>query len=136
MNEMKPSGTSFPKFLPKPEAVLMPCLAILAVTAAMIIDGDTVRAPGANVRLTGEGGASFDAPETWEPECRAEAELGAQATDQLRALMPGQLCIVGYGVGSYGRDLGVLYDRDGQDVRGTLIERSLAKGSKNAAWCD
>lgn len=113
----------------------MPCLSILAVTAAMIIDGDTVRAPGANVRLTGEGGASFDAPETWEPECRTEAELGAQATGQVRALMPGQLCIVGHGAGAYGRDLGVLYGSDGRDVREILVARGLAKASKNADWC-
>ncbi|SFG13590.1 hypothetical protein SAMN04488020_101274 [Palleronia marisminoris] len=80
----------------------MSCLAVLAVTAAMIIDGDTVWAPGANVRLTGEGGGSFDAPDTWETECRSEAKLGVPATDQVRALLPGTFCIVGYGAGSHG----------------------------------
>ena len=75
----------------------MSCLAILAVTAAMIIDGDTVRLDGANARLTGEGNVPFDAPETWRPERRSEAELGTQATGHVRAQMPGELCIIGRG---------------------------------------
>ena len=113
----------------------MPCAAILAVTAAMIIDGDTVRLDGANARLTGEGNVPFDAPETWRPECRSETELGAQATGYVRAQMPGELCIIGRGSGGYGRDLGVLYGSDGSDVRIALMERGLAKASKNADWC-
>lgn len=55
----------------------MICLSILAVTAAMIVDGDTVRLPGENARLTGVGNVPFDTPETWRPECRSEAKLGA-----------------------------------------------------------
>ena len=113
----------------------MPCLAIIAITAAMIIDGDTVRSDENNTRLTGEGNAPFDTPETWRPECRSEAKLGAQATGHVRAMMPGQLCIIGRGSGGYGRDLGVLYGSDGRDVREDLLEHGLAKASKNADWC-
>ena len=98
----------------------------------MIIDGDTVRLDGANARLTGEGNVPFDTPETWRPKRRSEAKLGAQPTGQVRALMPGQLCIISRGSGGYGRDLGVLYGSDGHDVRETLMERGLAKASENA----
>ncbi|SDY75982.1 hypothetical protein SAMN05444340_11725 [Citreimonas salinaria] len=113
----------------------MSCLAVLAVTAAMIIDGDTVRLSGSNARLTGEGNAPFDTPETWKPQCRSEAKLGAQATGYVRSMMPGQLCIIGRGAGGYGRDLAVLYGSDGRDIREGLMERGLAKASKNANWC-
>ena len=114
----------------------MSCLAILAVTAAMIIDGDTVRTPDANVRLTGENSAPFDTPEAWEPACTGEAKLGAQATGQVRALMPAKLCIIGRDAGRWLRSRpGWLYGHDGKDVRETLMGRGLAKASKNADWC-
>lgn len=112
----------------------MSCLAIIAITASMIVDGDTVRAQPINVRLTGEMNAPFDAPETWKPECRSEAKLGAQATGLVRALMPGNLCIIGDD-GGYGRDLGILYGSDGVEVSTHLFARGLAKRSKNADWC-
>ena len=114
----------------------MACLATLAVIAAMIVDGDTVRTSGANIRLTGAGNAPFDTAETWRPQCRAEAQLGAQATGVVRSLMPGTVCIIKRGGGGYGRDLGVLHASDGRDIRDHLMERGLAKASKNADWCE
>lgn len=75
---------------------------------------------------------TFDTPEPWRPECWPEAKLGAQATGHVRAIMPGEICIIGRGAGGYGRDLGVLYGSDGHDVREDLIERGLAVTSKNA----
>ena len=113
----------------------MSCLAILAVTAAMIVDGDTVRTSGANIRLTGAGNVPYDTPETWKPQCRSEARLGALATGTVRGLMPGAVCIIGRGNGGYGRDLGVLYTADGRDVGDVLLSRGLARRSKNADWC-
>ena len=105
------------------------------VTADQIVDGDTVRMDGPNVRLTGEGNAPFDTPETYQPQCAREAQLGAQATELLRSLMPGELLIIKQGGGGFGRDLGVLYGSDGQDVGQTLITAGLARASKNADWC-
>ena len=107
----------------------------IRVTADMIVDGDTVRMDGPNVRLTGEGDVPFDTPETYQPQCTREAQLGAQATELLRSLMPGELHIIKQGSGGFGRDVGVLYDRDGRDVRGPLMAAGLAKPSKNADWC-
>ncbi|WOI54977.1 hypothetical protein [Palleronia sp. LCG004] len=107
----------------------------IRVTADMIIDGDTVRTEGPNIRLTGEGDVAFDTPETWRPNCETEAKLGKQATDLVRSLMPGKAVILKRGGGGFGRDLGVLYGSDGQDVRGPLMAAGLAKASQNADWC-
>ena len=107
----------------------------IRVTADQIVDGDTVRTDGPNVRLTGEGDVPFDTPETFRPECAREAELGAQATELLRSLMPGRLVIIDEGGGGFGRDLGVLYGSDGEDVREALLDAGLAKASMNADWC-
>ncbi|SHE80010.1 hypothetical protein SAMN05444339_10298 [Loktanella atrilutea] len=113
----------------------MTCLTIIAITAAMIIDGDTVRLPGENARLTRAGDAPFDAPETWRPDCRSEARLGAQATGVVRSMMPGELCIIGYGAGGYGRHLAVLYGEDGRDVGQALLDMGLAQPAMSYDWC-
>ena len=113
----------------------MNCLAIIAVSAAMISDGDTVRLDGPNARLTGVGDVPFDTPETHQPECGYEAEVGSAATALVKSLMPGHLCIINRGGGGYGRDLGILFSSEGEDVREPLMRAGLAKTSKNADWC-
>lgn len=40
-------------------------------------------------------------------------------------MMPGELCIIDRGSGSYSRDLGVLYGSDGRNMREALMERGL-----------
>ncbi|WP_306131316.1 thermonuclease family protein [Roseivivax marinus] len=113
----------------------MNCLAIIAVTASMIVDGDTVRLNGPNARLTGVGDVPFDTPETHQPECGYEAEVGAEATALVQSLMPGRLCIIEREGGGYGRDLAILFGSDGEDVREPLMRAGLARASKNADWC-
>ncbi|PZX19786.1 hypothetical protein LX81_00248 [Palleronia aestuarii] len=108
----------------------------IRVTADMIVDGDTVRiADGPNIRLTGEGNDPFDTPETYKPGCTEEAQLGAQASALLRSLMPGEAQIIRRGGGGFGRDLGVLYGNDGEDVKVALLAAGLARESMNADWC-
>ncbi|MDT0683456.1 hypothetical protein RM543_12235 [Roseicyclus sp. F158] len=63
-------------------------MACLAVSAAILIDGDAMRLDGPNVHLTRERNAPYDTPVTWRPRCRSEAKLGAQATGSA-AMMPG-----------------------------------------------
>jgi micrococcal nuclease len=47
-----------------------------------VIDGDTIRYQGVRIRL-----ADIDAPETRDPKCPAERELGRRATLRLLDLM-------------------------------------------------
>ncbi|MDT0682001.1 hypothetical protein RM543_04830 [Roseicyclus sp. F158] len=101
----------------------------------MLIDGDTVRLDGPNVRLTREGNAPYDTLETWRPQNRSEAKLGDQKTGAARA-MTGTLCVIGGpGSGGYGRMPGVLYGADGRDVGRAHFDRGLVKTSMNADWC-
>lgn len=87
----------------------------------MLVDGDTVRLEGPNMRLTGWGDVAFDTPETHQAECPYEADLGDQATALVRSMMPGKLCIIEFEGSGYGRHLGVLFGSDGEDVRGKLM---------------
>src|SRR5918997_6175625 len=47
-----------------------------------VVDGDTVWIAGEKVRIAG-----IDAPETHEPQCAAEAELGKRSAVRLQALL-------------------------------------------------
>ena len=99
-----------------------------------IVDGDTVRIHNKhpNVRLVG-----FNAPETRNASCQAEADLGARATHRLRELVKlGNLDFVyvqcscpegtqGTFACNYARDCGTLR-ANGKDVGATLIEEGLA----------
>ena len=103
-------------------------------SSLIVVDGDTVKAPfGVKYRLVG-----FDAPETWRPECDAEAELGEKATKRLEELIAsGMARIIEKGKGDkYGRTLATL-TVNGQDVGGILISEGLArpyKGGKRKSW--
>jgi endonuclease YncB( thermonuclease family) len=99
-----------------------------------VIDGDTIRAyhEPPDVRLVG-----FNAPETRNAACTAEAELGARATRRLRDLIrAGNLDFTyvrcscppatqGTFSCNYGRDCGTLR-ANGRDVGAILIEEGLA----------
>ena len=99
-----------------------------------VIDGDTIRVyhQQPNVRLVG-----FNAPETRNAECQAEAELGARATRRLRAIIRvGNLDFTyircscpeatqGTSKCNYGRDCGTLKS-NGRDVGAILIAEGLA----------
>src|SRR5262245_40847378 len=95
-----------------------------------IIDADTIQAyhQQPNVRLVG-----FNAPETHNAACQAEAKLGARATRRLRDLVKlGNLdfeyvrcscpdATQGTPQCNYGRDCGALKS-NGRDVGAILIE--------------
>jgi endonuclease YncB( thermonuclease family) len=99
-----------------------------------ITDGDTIRLIGAakGTRLVG-----FNAPESIEPRCDAEADLGRRAKARLKELVAtGKLELKmipcscppgteGTGKCNYGRTCGSLFV-DGQDVGDVLVFEGLA----------
>jgi endonuclease YncB( thermonuclease family) len=106
-------------------------------TLNYVTDGDTVALDCTDgrkmVRLLG-----LDTPETKDPGCTAEAALGAQATDRLRALVTtGTVTFEGQVYDKYGRVLAVMMI-DGVDVADTLVNEGLAVvygGERRINWC-
>lgn len=104
-----------------------------------VIDGDTVdmtcpETGAFRARLTG-----YDTPETFEPACPQEAELGAAATARLRAMVAQAMRVQADlgGIDRYDRRL-VTLRLDGQPVRDTLIAEALAlpyRGGRRPDWC-
>ncbi|TIM63803.1 MAG: thermonuclease family protein, partial [Mesorhizobium sp.] len=99
-----------------------------------VTDGDTIRLNGTTrgTRLVG-----FNAPESIEPRCDAEADLGRRAKARLRELVVAvklELKMVpcscppgteGTSTCNYGRSCGSLF-ADGRDVGDVLVSEGLA----------
>jgi len=103
-----------------------------------VVDGDTFWYGGEKIRI-----ADINAPEVGEPDCAHEAELGAEATDRLLALLnqgPFTLAPNDDGTGrdydKYGRSLRVV-TRDGASVGETPVDEGLAEEWKGyrGSWC-
>lgn len=101
--------------------------------AFQVTDGDTVRLGDERIRLE-----AIDAPEIAQPECLAEALLGALATERLRQLLaqPGPVVILRSGVDRYGRTLATI-TIGGVDVALQLVAEGLAQPWRGAQvnWC-
>lgn len=125
--------------------ILFPCLLIgfaapliLAEIASAkgsqditITDGDTIRIGEERIRIRG-----LDTPETFRPECLAEAMLGAKATERLDALLAaGEVTIKREGPYKYGRTRATV-SVDGDDVAPLMIAEGLAfKRRPKEGWC-
>lgn len=102
-----------------------------------VYDGDTVElicdGISARARLVG-----FDTPETGEPACPDEGDMGRAATRELRRhLSSGAVEISSEGRDRYGRVL-VRVMVDGRDVADHMISRGLAvryRGGQRIDWC-
>lgn len=103
-----------------------------------VYDGDTVEVDCGGARQTARL-VGLDTPETKDPGCAAEADLGARATERLRELVesrPAMLDSVGYD--KYGRVLARL-DLGGEDVADILVREGLAvryDGGRRVNWCE
>lgn len=100
-----------------------------------VIDGDTFYLGGQSIRV-----ADIDTPETNQPQCRYEAELGASATRRfLQLLNDGPFEIAQWGgrdEDQYGRKLRTV-SRGGRSLGAILVSEGLARnwtGSRQP-WC-
>lgn len=87
-----------------------------------------------NVRLVG-----FDAPESHEPRCRAEADAGLRAKNALRSFVDHARAVSPdfQGTDRYGRPLIRLY-LDGRDAAGLMVQSGNGvyyTGGRRINWC-
>lgn len=104
------------------------------VTNNCVIDGDTFWFRGEKIRV-----ADINTPETSDPKCAAEAELGARATARFTQLLNAgafSLEPVDRARDNYGRALFVV-TRGGESVGGTLVREGLAEEWRGyrREWC-
>ncbi len=99
-----------------------------------VIDGDTFYYQGVRIRI-----ADIDTPETHEPRCAYEADLGDQATHRLRELLnegPFTLASAERDEDRYGRKLRIV-TRNGWSLGETLVSEGLARRwtGRRLPWC-
>ncbi|WP_395330322.1 thermonuclease family protein [Novosphingobium sp. BL-8H] len=101
-----------------------------------IVDGDTFWYQGKKIRI-----ADINTPETSEPDCPAEAALGARATVRMTELLnEGRFSLEpwtdGRDTDRYGRELRVV-TRGGQSLGEVLVAEGLAERWKGYRrnWC-
>jgi micrococcal nuclease len=105
-----------------------------AVRVNCVVDGDTFWYQGRKIRI-----ADINTPETSEPKCSREAELGAKATARLTQLLNAgafSLESADRDQDRYGRTLRVV-TRDGESLGAALEREGLAEHWKGyrGDWC-
>lgn len=99
-----------------------------------VVDGDTIWLEGQNIRV-----ADIDAPETHEPRCPSEKELGDRATLRLQQLVnSGAVTLqpIDRDEDNYGRKLRIVLV-DGASVGDALVSEGLARwyAGGRRPWC-
>ena len=99
-----------------------------------VVDGDTLYLEGVKIRI-----ADIDAPETHEPKCASEKELGDRATQRLiRLVNSGEVTLstIGRDEDGYRRKLRIV-KVDGVSVGDTLVGEGLARWYEGGRmpWC-
>ncbi|MFA7416149.1 MAG: thermonuclease family protein [Rhizobium sp.] len=117
--------------------------ALIICTSLAVVDGDTIKCDGQNMRLLGEGVVNvrgIDTPEIGRgAKCDKERKLAHLAKFRLEALLVGQeLRIESKGRDRYGRPLVNVYLPNGREVGKQLLVEGFArewrKGQK-IDWC-
>ena len=99
-----------------------------------VVDGDTIWLRGVKIRI-----ADIDAPETHDPRCASEKELGDRATVRLQQLLNASVVTletIDRDRDRYGRALRIV-DVDGQCVGSILVAEGVARewDSARNPWC-
>lgn len=99
-----------------------------------VVDGDTIWLKAVKIRI-----ADIDAPETHDPRCASEEELGERATRRLHDLLesgPITLKPIDRDEDVYGRKLRIVLV-NGKSVGDTLVSEGLARyyGHGRRPWC-
>jgi micrococcal nuclease len=99
-----------------------------------VVDGDTIWLEGKKIRI-----ADIDAPETHDPRCQSEKELGKRATIRLQQLLgSGTITLqpIDRNHDIYGRELRLVLV-DGHSVGDTLVSEGLARwyAGGRRPWC-
>jgi len=100
-----------------------------------VVDGDTIWLDGEKIRV-----ADFDTPETHEPKCTAEGDVGVRATRRLHELVnAGPFSVAPISdrdSDRYGRKLRVL-TRKGHSLGDVLVSEGLARAwtGRREPWC-
>ena len=108
------------------------CLGPLRQTC--VVDGDTFWYRGTKIRV-----ADINTPETGQPACPAEAQLGAAATRRMTQLLnagPFSLASIDRDTDRYGRALRIV-TRGGDSLGAVLVAEGLAEQwqGKRGTWC-
>lgn len=99
-----------------------------------VVDGDTIWLKGQKIRI-----ADIDAPETHDPRCASEKQLGDRATRRLHDLLESgaiSLRPIDRDEDVYGRKLRIVLV-NGKSVGDTLVSEGLARyyGHGRRPWC-
>ena len=118
-------------------------LGLIVCATLIVVDGDTVKCDGQNLRDMGDGApfvSGYDTPETRGSKCKAESQAGQQAKARMAELikLPGLTIEDSGEVDRGGRPLVVLRLADGTTIGGRLVKEGYARvwtPEYKADWC-
>lgn len=116
--------------------------AMIVCAALSVVDGDTIKCDGQNMRLLGEGVVNvrgIDTPELGRAHCNKELNLAHMAKSRLEALIVDkEIRIEAKGTDRYGRPLVNLYLPNGSEARQQLLKEGFAREwrkGRRIDWC-
>lgn len=116
-------------------------IAGLIICASLtVVDGDTVKCDGQNMRLLGEGVSGIDTPEIGSPaKCMKERKLALIAKGRLKELLAERgLKVVFSGATPTHRPLINIYRTNGEEIGKKLLNEGLARTwspKRRNDWC-